>query len=271
MGRLRLGPEGAGVAAGAGAEDGLAGPLGAVDVVYIAQTATDTSPTDMQTTVVVSASDRLAGRLAILSGVSGVLAFACLVLFLVLRPSLADQRASQLLLRSHDLGIILQSLCLIPFALELDAIARRDSREASRVRGLAAVAFLSLIGVLMLLSVVQVVADVLYMIPQGAVGGWLLAVCRQTSNGLPKGLRRLGIVAGVGLILVSIFPIGYALFVDSAILHGPVGDDDPTPPGTERANQVVHLALAFGTLIGCSTYPIWSALAGRWLVSRTAR
>ena len=101
------------------------------------------------------------------------------------------------------------------------------------------------------------------LIPQGALGGWLIVVCRQVANGLPRGLRRLGIVAGVGLALVSSFPIGYALFVDPAILHGPVGDDDRTPPGTDRANQVVHIALAIGTLIGCSTYPIWSALSGR--------
>jgi hypothetical protein len=81
-------------------------------------------------------------------------------------------------------------------------------------------------------------------------------------------------VAGVGLVLVSAFPIGYALFVDPAILHGPVADDDPTPPGTETANEIVHIALAIGTLIGCSTYPIWAAPAapaGRWMLLRERR
>jgi hypothetical protein len=212
--------------------------------------------------------DRLAGRLAILSGVFGIAAFACLILFLAMRPSAAGPDTAHLLLRSHDVGVILQSLCLIPFALALDAIARRDSRGSSRMTGAAGVTFLILVVVLMSLSLAKVVADVLYMIPQGAVGCWLIVVCRQVANGLPRGLRRLGIVAGLGLILVSVFPIGYALFVDPAMLHGPVGDDDPTPPGTDRANQVVHVALAIGTLIGCSTYPIWSALAGRWLLLR---
>lgn len=135
----------------------------------------------------------------------------------------------------------------------------------------AAVGFLGLVVVLVLLSLVKIVADVLYMIPQGAVGLWLIVVCRKIAYGLPPGLRRLGIVAGVGLVVISLFPIGYALFVDSAILYGPVSDDDPVPPGTEKANGIVHMALAIGTLIGCSTYPIWSALAGRWLVSRGAR
>jgi hypothetical protein len=81
-------------------------------------------------------------------------------------------------------------------------------------------------------------------------------------------------VAGVGLVLVSAFPIGYALFVDPAILHGPVADDDPTPPGTETANEIVHIALAIGTLIGCSTYPISAAPAapaGRWMLLRERR
>jgi hypothetical protein len=209
--------------------------------------------------------------LAILSGVFGIAAFACLILFLVMRPSAGDQHTSHLLLRSHDVGVILQSLCLIPFALALDAIASPDSRGSSGVTGAAAVSFLALVVVLMFLSLVKVVADVLYMIPQGAVGVWLIVACRQIASGLPRGLRRLGIVAGIGLILVTVFPIGYSLFVDPAILHGPVSDDDPTPPGTERANEIVHIALAIGTLIGCSTYPIWTALAGRWLLLRGSR
>jgi hypothetical protein len=78
----------------------------------------------------------------------------------------------------------------------------------------------------------------------------------------------LGIVAGIGLVLISMFPIGYALFVDSAILHGPISDDDPTPAGTDRANGIVHILLAIGTLVGCSTYPVWTALSGRWLQVR---
>lgn len=215
--------------------------------------------------------DRLAGRLALLSGLCGIVAFACLMLFLVLRPSAADPLGAQLLLRIHDVGVILQSLSLMPLSLALDAIARRDPRGSSGATGIAAVACLALVIVLMVSSLAHVVADVLYMIPQGAVGAWLMVACRQVANGLPRGLRRLGLVAGAGLILVALFPIGYALMVDPAILRGPVGDDDPTPPGTDRANQVVHIILGIGTLVGCSTYPVWSALAGRWLLLRGGR
>jgi hypothetical protein len=210
--------------------------------------------------------DQLAGRLALLSGAFGIMAFACLIVFLVMRP--ADQRVAHLLLRSHDAGVVLQSLCLIPFAVVLDAIARRHSLGSNRMIAVAAVTFLTLVVALMSLSFAKVVADVLYMIPQGAVGAWLIVVGRQAANGLPTGLRRLGVVAGAGLLLISLFPIGYALFVDAAIFHGPISDDDPTPPGTHRANEIVHLALAVGTLMGCSTYPVWAALAGRWLLLR---
>lgn len=212
-----------------------------------------------------------AGWLAIISGAFGIAAFATLIMFLVMRPSEADQGTAHLLLRSHDAGIILQSLCLIPLALALDAIARVASPGLSRVTVVAAVTFLILVVVFVLLSSVKAIADVLYMVPQGAVGVWLIVVSRQTANALPLGLRRLGIVAGAGLILISVFPIGYSLFVDPAILHGPVSDTDPTPPGTETANRIVHIALAIGTLIGCSTYPVWSALVGRWLLSRESQ
>lgn len=215
--------------------------------------------------------NRPAGRLAIVGGVFGIVAFACLNAFLVMRPSEAGRQTSHLLLRSHDAGIIVQSLCLMPFALALDAIAGRHSPGSSRVTGPAAVAFLALVVVLVLLGFFKVVADVLYMIPQGAVGGWLIVLCLQKANGLPTGLRRLGIVAGVGLLLISVFPIGYALFVDPAILHGPISDDGPAPPGTASANRIVHIALAVGTLIGCSMYPLWSALAGRWLALQADR
>ncbi len=224
----------------------------------------------MHSSTAIPGSSRLAGRLAIASGVIGFAAFACLILFLVTRPAAGEQVASRLLLGSHDVGVIAQSLCLLPFAVAFGAIAGRGSRGARRALDTAAVTGLGLIVVLMSLSLAKVVADVLYMIPQGAVGAWLLVVCRR-AIGLPRGLRGLGFVAGVGLVLVCAFPVGYALFVDPAILHGPISDDDPTPPGTDRANQIVHIVLAIGTLIGCSTYPIWCALTGRWLLRAAGR
>src|ERR1700743_84763 len=117
----------------------------------------------------------LGGRVRMMSGV-----VRALIVFVVMTPS--DPQTSHMLLRSHDAGVIVQSLCLIPFALALDAIARQHSHGSSRAMGDAAGPFLILVVILMLLSFVRVVADVLYMIPQGAVGGWLIAVCRQRAN-----------------------------------------------------------------------------------------
>ncbi|WP_213947501.1 hypothetical protein [Luteibacter sp. dw_328] len=128
----------------------------------------DTLMTMLPLTENTESGNRLAGRLAIVSGVFGIAAFACLIVFLVMRPS--DQQASRILLRSHDAGIIVQALCLIPFTLALDAIARRYSLGSSRVMGATAVTFLTLIVILLLLSFVKVVADVLYMIPKVRLG-----------------------------------------------------------------------------------------------------
>jgi hypothetical protein len=213
-----------------------------------------------------SSGNRRAGWLAIVSGIVGLAAFACLIVFLVMRP--ADQQTAHILLRSHDAGVIVQSLCLIPLVLALGALARQRSPGSGRGGAVAAMVFLALVIALMVLGSAGLVADVLYMIPQGALGVWLIVVCQRNAAGLPPGLRWLGGVAGVGLILIGIFPIGYAAFVDAAILHGPISDNDPAPPGTDKANQVIHILLAIGTLIGCPTYPLWSGLAGRWLLVR---
>lgn len=217
---------------------------------------------------------RLSGRWAIASGVFGILAFGCLAAFLASRPSEGTSRTADLLLKGHDVVTLLQSFCLMPLALALDAIYRRDwpeSHRANRSIGTVAVLFLGMLAGFVLLSMAKLVADVLYMIPQGAVGGWLIFVCRQSSIGLPRGLRWLGIVAGTGLLLVGIFPVAYGLLVDPAIFHGPVSDDDPLPPGTDEANIVVHAVLALGTLTGCTAYPLWAIFVGRWLLGRANR
>jgi hypothetical protein len=211
---------------------------------------------------------RRAGRLAIISGVFGIVAFAMLLGSLASRSWDTAPGTYTFLLRSHDAAIIFQSLCLMPLVLALDGLARRHSPGSSPVTAVAGIIFLALVAACVLLGIAEVIADVIYMIPQGAVGGWLIVVGRQTSNEIPRGLRRLGLVAGIGLLLVAVFPIGSSLFVDPAIFHGPVSDDDMAPAGTEKANSLVHLALAIGTFIGCSTYPIWAALTGRWLLLR---
>jgi hypothetical protein len=45
------------------------------------------------------------------------------------------------------------------------------------------------------------------------------------------------------------------------ILHGEPSEPHSPPPTT--ANLVIHLMLIFGTLLGVTTYPIWSILVGR--------
>jgi hypothetical protein len=90
---------------------------------------------------------------------------------------------------------------------------------------------------------------------------WLVIVNRRTPEILPVGLRRLGIVAGIGLLIVGLFPILFAVLVDTMILHGEPTEPYSPPPST--ANLVIHLMLISGTLMGVTIYPIWSMLVGR--------
>jgi hypothetical protein len=127
--------------------------------------------------------------------------------------------------------------------------------------GLLAISFTVL---LLTLNFVKVIADVLYMVPQGIFGAWLIIVNWRTSGILPKGLRRLGIASGIGLVLVGTYPILYVLFVNTVILHGPVPKDYIDPETS--ANIIAHIVLLIGTFMGVTTYPIWSILFGRRLI-----
>jgi len=114
----------------------------------------------------------------------------------------------------------------------------------------------------------NVLSDSLYMVPQGVLGIWLIVLNLRTSNVLPRGVRWLGMFAGVGLFLVSLFPIAYAIFVDTTPLFHPVPFDSD-PPQARSANAIVHVVLLIGTFMGVTTYPIWSILVGLKLVRTT--
>ncbi len=204
---------------------------------------------------------RFAGWAAITSGAIGIVAYALLWAAIVSRIRGAEESAWVILFRTHDWGVILQSLLMIPVVFALGAIGSQHSRGVSRATVAVGVAALSLIVLCLLLTFANVIADSIYMVPQGVLGIWLIVVNRLLPSVLPRSLRWLGIVCGVGLVLVAAFPIGYGMFVDSAIFHGP-DTHAPEPPGTETANSIVHNVLSIGTFMGVTTYPIWAALVG---------
>ena len=195
---------------------------------------------------------RSAGRAAIASGLVGLVAYGFLWAYLLAGMSGAGASKLVPLIRAHDVGVILQSLLMIPLVLAIeDAVA-------------LGVAALLLTILCLLLSIANLINGQLFMIWQGLLGAWIIIVCRFALTTLSQGLRRFGTVVGVGLLIVAIFPIGYLIFVDPSL--GPLPWDYDGPPGTERANDILHDILGIGGFLGIATLPIWTALTGRRLL-----
>ena len=173
------------------------------------------------------------------------------------------------LFKAHHVGVILQSLFMIPVAVALHALSRQQFPSVNRATLALGVVSLSLMVLCALLFIVNVVADDLYTVPQGALGVWLMIVNRRLSSVLSRDIRWFGTVVGFGLLLVGTFPLAYGIFVDPIGLHGPVPLDYPDPPFT-TANTIIHNVFLVGSLLGVNTYPIWAMMIGRRLL-RTQR
>jgi hypothetical protein len=210
---------------------------------------------------------RSAGRAAISSGAFGIVALALLIVGVnyMITSKAESSGLVNLMFKAHAVGVIFQSLFMIPVALVLDALARQQFPNASRATLSLGVVSLSFIVLCELLWIVNVVADDLYTVPQGTLGVWLMVVNRRLSGVLPRGLAWFGVVVGIGLLLVGTFPLAYGIFVDPIALRGPVPPDYPSPPFT-TANTIIHGVFYVGTLLGVITYPIWSILLGRRLL-----
>ena len=183
-------------------------------------------------------------------------------MYLVLRS--ASPVTGTLMIRFHDVGVILQFLFMMPVAYGLYIILRQQSAGMSRFNlnmGIAALLFTVLF---LSPGSLKVISDTLYMFPQGVFGVWLIVINRVMKGIIPRGLRRLGTVAGIGLALVGTFPIAFAIFVDPVVGFGPIPknyNDKET-----FSNLIVHIILLLGTFMGVTTFPIWSILLGRKLL-----
>src|SRR6478672_923724 len=204
---------------------------------------------------------RFAGWAAITSGMIGFFAYAALMTGVFSRLSGGEERFWTLLFRSHDAGAILQALLMIAVVLTLHHIATQKSTGVGRATVAAGVIALSLMILLMLLGFAGVIADTIYMVPQGLLGVWLIVVGRLVPGVVPRGLRWLGFVSGIGLVLVATFPIAYALLVDPVIFQIPVPKPFPDGPDSP-ANGIIHFAPLLGSFLGVLTLPILSAVVG---------
>ena len=160
---------------------------------------------------------RSAGWSAIASGLVGFVAFGILqvAVFNMIKMLSSPSQAKLLgfvsaMFSAHLVGITLQYLLMIPVAIGLHALTRRQFPDLSRVAVTLGVVSLSLTMLCALLHFVGVVADSFYMIPQGVVGVWIMIVSRQLSSPGSRALARFGMVVGCGLLLVGTFPLAMA-------------------------------------------------------------
>ena len=63
-----------------------------------------------------------------------------------------------------------------------------------------------------------------------------------------KGLRWFGIIVGLGLVLVGLFPLGFAVFVDPSSLQIPAAPPKEFPQTV--ANKILHLVVFIGSIMG---------------------
>lgn len=208
---------------------------------------------------------RIADWSAIASGVIGILAFGSMAAAVFVRLS---NYPPELLFRINDVGVILQSLLMIPVALALWRLSRRRPPAMSRATLAFGIVALWLTVIWLALIFVDLAWDAVYNIPQGLIGVWLMLVNRRLSGVLGRGVRWLGTIAGFGMVLVGQFPITYAIFVEPVNFFASSPDDAPfveTP-----ANNIIHLLLIIGSYFGVLPYPIWSMLVGRRLLRESA-
>jgi hypothetical protein len=214
---------------------------------------------------------RSAGRAAIASGIIGIIAYVFLIGFLVIRNQ--DAQNGVIPIRVHDSCVILQFLFFIPVTIALFKLIQEHSPGISQVMLNTGVGALCFTVLFLLLIFPKILADTLYMFPQGIFGIWVIIACWRLQGIISQWLRWFGIIVGFGLTLVGIFPIGYAFFVDNVILHIPAPSDavmDKIPTETP-ANIVIHQFLYIGSFLGVLTLPVWTILIGVRLLRKKVK
>ncbi|WP_426671911.1 hypothetical protein ACPPVU_11800 [Mucilaginibacter sp. McL0603] len=221
----------------------------------------------METTISIGKPHRAAGWMAIASGLIGIIGAAFLITFLTGHlKSVSDDEF--FLVRIHDGCVVIQFLLMIRFLFALRDVPNQQSTRMSQVQFRIGVAALSFTILFLLLNFPKVLADVLYMVPQGIFGIWLTVACLQKQGDIPGGVRWFGIIVGIGLGLVGLYPIGYALLVDSILLQIPAPSNESLAnvPMT-TTNAILHIMLMIGSLLGVFPLPIWTILLGGRLIS----
>ncbi len=213
-----------------------------------------------------AAMQRLCGWSAILAALAGFVGFGFLVAALLApTPSPETLRRYPDLFRFQDAGVLLQAMAMIPVTLVVGVPTQRTWRSFPAVLGIVAQAALV---VLLLLRFANVTSDMLYMLPQGVVGVWLLVANRKPSDLLAGGLARTGLIAGLGLLIVGAGFLIYGALVAPGVFAGPLTNAEIDAQAWTPANVIAHLCLALGTVVGRFAYPVWTLLLARNLLRR---
>jgi hypothetical protein len=223
---------------------------------------------DQPALVAAGPSYRNAGRAAITSGVIGIAAFGLLMDAVLTRVSWIPPTRIWMLFNAHDIGVALQFLLIIPVAFGLRTLSRKSPPGLSKATfdtGLGALIFVVL---LVLLGVGnKIVSNGFYMFPQGIFGIWLIVVNWRLSGSLPRWLRWLGMIVGLGLALVGTCFVGIC-FVYPTQLAIPAVPMESIKEVNSVANTFFHQLLFYSSFMGVATLPIWTILTGFQLLNK---
>jgi hypothetical protein len=200
--------------------------------------------------------------LAILSGLLGICSFVSLIAYIT-TPAIQMQDSGAVppmgkhLLMIQFLSSAAQVLMMIPVAIWLYRMkGLRSPGLGPNQKGLGwtvlGIAALAGVGGLRLAAMVDTaISDILFMLPMGLVGAWLLAVNWQNLAALPGWMRIWGGLAGIFLIGVGLnflFNGGMAVFSKDPMAYG---------------NDVrFHIGLGLCGFPGFTLFASWSVLLG---------
>jgi hypothetical protein len=205
--------------------------------------------------------------LAILSGILGICSFVSLITYITspdlqMEESGAVAPTGQLLLTAQFLCSAAQVFLMSPVAIWFYRLDQQRSPGVGRnpvVRHWTMLGLVALVavGLLRLIAMVDVaISDILFMLPMGLVGAWLVAINWVNPMALPKWMRIWGAVAGVGLVGVGlnfIFNGGLAVFTEGPMAYGD--------------NVQFHIGLGLFGFPGFVLFATWSVLLGLRLLT----
>jgi len=204
---------------------------------------------------------RSPGWAAIASGTIGIFAIASLIGYLVLRSS--NTGAGILMNRLHDVGVSLQFLLLIPVVIAFHKMSQQRGLSITQTSFTTGIVTICFIVLFLLLILPGIVSDILYMLPEGVFGAWLIFICYRMKGILSKGLKRFGMIIGFGFILVGLFFVGYIILVSTIPLRIPAASlEESSNIQITPANSYLHYFLDIGSLLGVLTLPIWTIFVG---------